>query len=240
MDSAPLAWVRHFMKLVMSTLGIEHRWTFRHRGGQLVGWSTPAAETCYTVTRRGHVTLCEGTCYRYWDYQLLKNCLIYWKGQFSFWKETYTGAVIFCRKSKISRHDVSLVSPNIAKSRLKVALFHNDLCTTWKKKYLKHPKIVCVPCLQCWPWGICQWWGRSPPAPCTDRPGCPPWWPPCCSSWRSCNVSPRQLEPPAQTLPAIDKTDCNPGPRRTDEVSWSISGMFADLPCHHRCYICTV
>ena len=28
-----------------------------------MGWSTPAAETCYTVTRRGHVTLCEGTCY---------------------------------------------------------------------------------------------------------------------------------------------------------------------------------
>lgn len=53
--------------------------------------------------------------------------------------------MIFCRKSKISRHDVSLVSPNIAKSRLKVALFHNDLCTKWKKKYLKALKFVSPP-----------------------------------------------------------------------------------------------
>ena len=56
-ELAELAAVTHFMKLVMSTLGIEHRWTFRHRGGQLEGCSTPAPETCYTVTRRGHVTL---------------------------------------------------------------------------------------------------------------------------------------------------------------------------------------
>ena len=41
-ELAPLAWVRHFMKLVMSTLGMEHRWTFLHGPGQLSGCSTPA------------------------------------------------------------------------------------------------------------------------------------------------------------------------------------------------------
>ena len=103
-----------------------------------------------------------------------------------------------------------------------------------------------APVRQCWPWGICASAGPPPPPPpppgCGRAcPWCPGWWPRCCSSWRSCSAEPRLAGPPPWTGPERGRTDCSPAPGNTGRVArlTAETGSVC-LPCHHRCYICTV
>ena len=105
-----------------------------------------------------------------------------------------------------------------------------------------------APARQCWPWGICESADPPPPPPPPRPPGrgracpwCPGWWPRCCSSWRNCSAETRLAGPPAWTGPERGRTDCSPAPGNTGKVArlTAETGSVC-LPCHHRCYICTV